>query len=206
MVPKMQKHSFLRSAEGSIASYDYDDFASLMAYKTFYGIGTNEGYYLMATAVSSNDNDRMTQIAAGVELNFDVIFNVPKRIEGRAFVGATLFLLGGGTPPATGQVKVKVYHVRAGAETAISSQITSDNMTVNGEIDYRLMISVDITATNFKKGDILRLELVCSGSNGGAGGQSAITLEPLNYVLTSTSHTWKNTTALTFLVPFKLDL
>ena len=201
----MQKHSFLRSAEGSIASYDFYDFSSLLAYKTFYAMGTNEGYFLMTEAVGSNDNDRMTQIAAGVELNFDVVFQVPKRIGGKAFVGVTLFLLGGGTPPATGQVKVKVYHVRGGTETAISSQITSDNMSVNGEIDYRLMIQVDLTPTNFKKGDTLRLEVIGSGSNGGAGGQSAMTHEPLNYVLTTTAHVWRNTTALTFLVPFNLD-
>lgn len=200
----MQKHSFIRDTQGYVSSYDYYDLASLTAYKNFYGVGTNEGYFLSPEAIGSNENDKMTQIAAGPELNFDALFNVPKRIGGKAFIGVTNFLLGGGTPPATGNIKVKVYHVRGVTETAISSQITSDTFSANGEQDYRFSIELDITPTNFKKGDILRLEIIGAGSNGGAGGQTAITHDALNNILTTTAHVFINSTSLDFMVPFKI--
>lgn len=202
--------------ERFLASYNYIDLARGKAIQAFYGAKGITAYHLSEVELYSNDiqtyhtagNYVLTKI---LDLDFDVVFDVPRTIDGLANVNATM-----------GITKIAVW-VPATASTYIIAKIrkysgvtetdlvtaTSSTHAVSGEsgtTSLVLNIDANIPSTHFKIGDTLRLTIE----------QWAVTTGTGNYSI-GFGHDPKgrdgsviigagNPTTLDFFVPFKIEV
>ncbi len=173
---------YLKSAEGSIASYDWTDIASGTGYVTLYGTGANLSsgtpVYLIDEAFYGSG-----QCAEGTTTLDLSVFNISRIIRGKAHID---FWLNKNTSDIH-TVTMKFQKV-SDTTTDISSAIATPNITATGFSHHNLVI--DIAYVKFKKGDKLRLHVVVSAG----GGVGYIPLGPTGSY------------PMVLGVPFKIDL
>jgi hypothetical protein len=166
--------------ESAVASYNWTELASGLGYVTFYGAMSATGgtsptvvYNLLSNPLPSNPHLRTldgiyalqhSATAYTVDTN---VFNTPRLLQGTAYVSATL---GIENNTASITMTVKLQHVRGAVVTDISSSLTSMTFTTSSDTTLRrnVIIPLDLTTTNIKKGDIIRLLVTNTGSAGGA--------------------------------------
>jgi hypothetical protein len=127
MVKLMEKKSFVRSGEGSVASYQWTDIADGSGYVRLYVLQINDevdsaddftlatkAYYCGATT-----NKYMQSPSAwAVDLT---PFNTPRTISGKAIANCGKVT----TSSGDGSITVHYYKVSGGVETSISADISS---------------------------------------------------------------------------------
>ena len=224
MVAPMQKKSFLRSSEGSIASYNYTDVAEGTGVISFYGTATKDqttlSYLLVGNIVSANNvYTEGTSSTAGsfnkdLDLDFDTTFNMPKVLKGTAYVTLTFGFPDTATADSqvSGYVIAKLRKYSGTTETEIASS-QSETLTAASQQQYIKTVALKIAVTTgvvFAKGDILRLTIEFYGQRlGGNNRTCRVYHDPSDRNNPTTPLETDTETASTQLkayIPFKLDL
>jgi hypothetical protein len=190
---------FRNTGEAAIASYDYTDIAEGTGVVRFYlfssQTSTAADYHLTSNALYSND----LTIPGAADIDFDLsAFNLPKTIRGTA-IAVVGYKLDGTLGPGSAAIIFTVRKWDGTTETDIAA-VTSKTITVPDGQTYYGIINVPITIplTHFKRGEILRLNLV--GSNTGST-KLYYGIDPMNRASGS-----MEMTAASVYIPFRLDL
>ena len=158
----MKKKSFLRSSEGSIASYNYTDIADGTGVRTFYLCVTRDSsatdYILTQNRIYSNS----VYVTANFEDDFDLTaFNLPMTVKGTAVVNMMYYV----NNVNNNYIEVQVRKYNGSAETNVSSTVQSANISGATTTGVATM-KIPLTQTSFKRGDILRLHVKVNTTGG----------------------------------------
>ncbi len=144
----------------AIATYDYIDIATGTGHVTFYGSGswTSAGLstYLIQQAFFGNGT--LVEGTSTLDLS---PFNFPSTVKGIAYVSFYL-----NKSAAGGHTVTMKFQKVSDTTTDISSAIISRTLSAAATTQETLVIP--LTETHFKRGDILRLEVVISAGAGTA--------------------------------------
>jgi len=222
MVSLLKAKSFIRSGEGSIASYSYTDIAEGIGYSTFYGAivahsatggGANivepilinfTDYNAQGTVVF---NEGVSIPSAGtvmIDKDFDLTpFTFPKTIKGVAIVNFSGGYHSSYAGTQNGYYKIIIRKVSGGVETDL---VTTYTKTIGSDTDVyeSFTVPLAIPITNFKSGDILRLTIqgIASEYTDATANTMRIYCDPMN----STPPSGASFTYLKFRVPFRIDV
>jgi len=214
----MLKKKF-QTQQTAISSYDYTDIASGTGYVIFYGGNLSDGTsasgsYVLSDNVFYSENKNThtvlntTSWANAMDITFESsIFNLPRIIEGKALINATLgHGATGGAIPLTRLSGTRIIKYDGTTETVLAT-VTSDITTGGAALGAHIFsMEVDIPQTLFKAGDTLRLNTnVWVKLDAGAGVTWTIAHDPADRN-DSTYIPDADPTTLTFHVPFKVDL
>lgn len=188
--------------ETAITSYPYTDIQEGTGMVNFSGDrvsidGTaGNDLYILSTASGLIPSVTSTTVTSANTINFDVVFNTPKIVNGTGYVIIPFNCTGTAALTPT----FRVYHYDGSTETAISSAITVPTGTAGGGTTYFERIGTfSVTNVNFKRGETLRLKLTFA--DGGAGDRA------LFHVPGSTNSNFTQTGGkLSLLAPFRLLL
>ena len=197
------------AGEAAIASYDFTDIAEGTGVTKFYlfssKISGATAYHLGNNVLYSAD---ITRTAAGADTddNFDLtVFNLPRTIKGTGTIQLPYGLTCGGGGGCNGYAICKLWKVPAvGSATEIISACTP-NVTIGAaaaEVGV-WNIPITISQTHFKKGDILRLQVLGYTSNTES---SHLGIDPKNRAQSTLNAGTMVATDGNILIPFKLDL
>lgn len=215
---------FPSTPEAAIASYSFTDIAEGTGVVVFLGSDTDDDgtvtYSLSQNAVYSANVTTEGNGTSGVEklidVDFDVTFNLPKRIKGKII--ANIPIISGhestGNKEGTAYAILKVRHWDGTTETEIASntksKVTSGLASSDTQQDV-LNVEVDAPQTHFKKGETLRLTVeIWAATQAGSGLQVGLMHDPKNRK--PLDYSGGNDTGdfiisiLSFNVPFVLDL
>lgn len=199
MVVQMKKKSFIRSGEGAIASYSYNDVADGTGVIIFYGASqaNNSEDYILTTQTIKSQSITISN-SSNVTYNFDLsAFNLPRTIKGTAFITMGCYNSSASNPPQTFTFQVK--KDSGGNVTNCSSAITPAFPTGNTE-NKDICAEIPLTQTNFKKGDILRLAITINTT----GGSLKFGIDPADRADPTAALTASR--QLKFYLPFRVDL
>lgn len=194
--------NFPTPSESAITSYPYQDIAEGTGTVEYYGIRVavdntpaNDDYFLITSGIPSSVEQ--TQMSVNDEIYFDVVFNAPKIVEGNCFVIVPVHLNGNNTS-MTNQVGIDKV---SDSTTSLLAYTTLEAESHTGDTNsyHTMTLRAEISKTNFKIGDILRLKIKNSA---GSGGDGFLYHEPTasdsNFTLTGGR--------LSFLVPFRINI
>jgi hypothetical protein len=174
--PLMEKKSFIKTGEPQIASYDWTDIASGQGYNVFYGAiqrtSAATTYHLLDRVIPSAPRDVSGDPAYHLipgTYNADTsVFNLPKIIKGQIYVSGTIGLEGTDSVARNIYADFKLILVRGAVTTDITNQVRTHTKTINAHAGGgRDNFLVPLTLTgdiNLKRGDILRLNIVVTGT------------------------------------------
>lgn len=202
--------SIFGESSSVLANYDYFDISEGTGIVTYYGacasIASATYVYLLtnnSSFISGQSGNIALTNGSETTFNFDVNFNFPKYVMGSAFVAVPFFLntsaSGAGRSAYT---KCTFYKWNGSTETAISSEITSENFTIGAGApsSYGTVVSkIALTSTQFKKGESLRLKIKANITSGPGTIYAGMGFSPSNQVTGWTS------SRLLCLVPFRVD-
>lgn len=197
---------FTQDAEGAIASYDFFDLASNLAYKVFYA-ARNTTDMLITTTTESNSVRTSRNSTGSTEINFDYEFNLPMDISGPYFIVATVEVNGAAAVADEGSVSYRILKVNLdNTETEVVGTVSTGTLSSTTNLSNTYVISGEIPRTHFKKGELLRLETTFTTTVDGAASvhlwhDPAARGTPSNDSLSLTPGT-----QLKFVVPFKVQL
>ena len=165
---------FRASGTGVIASYDYIDIAEGTGVINFNGaqLKTSDGASYALTTGSFYSNNVYTvgttfgtapNFLPTITANFDVSFNLPKEAKGTALINV---------PTSTDSVVANVtYKITAtiqklsgGVTTQLGTATSEDKITAAETEAKMFSFPIVLTRTHFKKGDILRAQVIYYGS------------------------------------------
>lgn len=202
MVAKFKNKSFLRNAEGVIASYDYTDIAEGTGIIKFYGgkyavdaTPANDQYRLNSNIILPSSTS--TSLSTGTnEFDFDVTFNSSRIIGGTGYIQIPVYIQSTGTITP----KVTIIHYDGTTETTLVAQITM--VTLSGTASaFESVLKFTVPQTHFKKGETLRVNLVLESTT------SSLPNSLNHNPLANQTSTYTNTGgALAVYTPFDLDL
>ena len=192
---------FRKSAEPALANYDYTDLAEGTGIQTFYGCdivdSAGTSYVLLTEAIPASDGET-AEIGGPTTRNFDLTqFNLSKTVTGTGYFQSAI--LGA----ATGMtLKAKLQKWDGTTATDITSQFTSTNPS---GVSYKFVFfKMPCTKTHFKKGDILRLQIVTEKGGAGTG---YFVHQPTGAATANFAvPTNVPSTIMRVLVPFKIDV
>ena len=213
----------------AIASYDYVDIAEGTGIVVFYGSVTKNNaatnYYLTTTKTYSgvivpSATPAGTSYTKLIDADFDVVFNTPKLVKGKAYLSVTQ-----GAVCQSGTTGVGVYlvatlkHYDGTTETTLGSAQTSTAFVStpgSGATSKSISFVFDIASTQqFKANDTLRLTLECWGkkaADASGNNQAGFGADPMDRNDDSVGATHfkvildTDTTILQLNVPFRVDL
>ena len=189
--------------ETAVASYDYTDVAEGTGIQKFYLTSetTNATISYMlseiveACSVAGDTNDSILQLLTTASHNFDLTaFNAPRRIKGNAFLSFRMKK----SDANANKLKITLKKVSGAAVTNITSQITSQSAVA--ALKYGLLKLPITTLVNFKKGDILRLNVENDIADG------SVLYLGINPLDTASAAVTMASTKSTLYIPFMLDL
>jgi hypothetical protein len=196
---EMTKKSFIRSGEGSIGSYDWEDIADGTGIVEFIAQATTDGtniYYFMhrninnyATPYSTSATTTSSNYADVASLNFDLApLNLPRIVKGKAYF---LIPIGIGCNSALdtvmGKVVITVSNYTASETIATSADYVrtreGGSESATKKTEHVLTIPLELPRTPMKKGDVLRVNVSfqikrSAGTTSTVGG--VIAYDPLN--------------------------
>lgn len=198
--------------EGAVSTYNYQDIADGTGYVILYGSDTEDStgtefklnsQIIRTYNVSSVYAPANTASAVSYELNFDLSpFNTPRTAKGTAILElkwTPVFGAGGGNT-TTASCVVNIMKYDGSTETTIGT-ITTQTYTVgDGYAPAPVeVLFIDLTQTNFKIGENLRLNLIGTvAASGVSAGKSITFYHDPEEVTTNTQ--------LKFYMPFKIEL
>lgn len=196
--PFLRKKSFIKSGEGTIATYDWTDIADGTGFGTFYLTqewdGSATTYGLVA---DTNGTENGVNTFAGAQTySYDTKpFNTPRVVKGVAIAS---FWCKRNT--GTSRFSLRLYKVTAGgSESAISaSTYTATKITTSAA---RRRTKITLTQTKFKIGEYIRLKVTdATGS-----GNQYLGTDPANQADGAGIFTAGQTQSI-LLIPFRIDL
>ena len=205
------------SRERFIANYDFIDIARGMAMQTFY-LGnekktTTLDYLLEDQVFWSNNKTQESTINGGLakemDLDFDVEFQLPRIIEGKALINLPFGVRGDAGPTTCTCYMIFKIRKYSGGEIELVNG-TTETLTCSSvnPITSIACMQLDIPRTHFKKGDLLRLTVEVWGNRtAGAGtGFCAIGIDPKSRDPAANALPSGNETQAIFIVPFRIDV
>jgi len=211
MVPLIKNKSFLRSSEGAIASYSYQDivngfgYVSLYAMRTVYYNAGNNYVNLLSEQNNISESDYVEGDNADV-INFNSSpFNTPRTIKGVAFIEYNLAINDVYAGTAYAYAKFEIVKVSGVTETSLG-YVNGFYCSVDGSGWYdqgQHISQISLTETNFKIGDFVRLKITITGRTSGAGDDLAIFCDPTDAAQTAPVATAHSRLKLD--LPFKID-
>ena len=176
-----------------IASYPYADIAAGIGITPFYGVVITSGdaayppndqtsYYLTSNQPYSDNVIVSGAIIAAPDggyvnnLNYDMIFNLPQNIKGKASLNISLggFRTAGGSNPNIWVSGATIQN--ATTSTTLGTSVNSANLilTATGVNSQTMLMEFDLTSQvyHFKAGETLRLNLPIWGTGGSSSGLS----------------------------------
>jgi len=209
--------TYRKDRENILVNYNYTDIAEGTGMQTFYALKASSYKLNQNAFVSSTKEIGTTPVVVGqaFDIDFDLsMFNTPKTITGTAFIEFSQYAkktIDLGTHNMHSNVTFKIIHYDGTTETIIGQSESMENYVGFDSqiIKQRKCIALNLTEKHFKKGDILRLNIVASLSYGETGEKGIIVVgcDPLNrdgtYIKPSTDDMQ---TQLKLNIPFKLDL
>ena len=208
-----------------VVTYPYSEISDGVGMQEFQGTEVkveSTRDYLLSTLTSTHSNDIMTTgtITSGtstkvIDLDFDVPFNLPRTMEGEAIISGTLGS-GQGTTDSGNEAFIIFTLIKSsgGTPANIGSAVQTETITfpnipvANVATSKVLTIDYTIPNTNFKKDDILRLNVaVWAKKIGGDGSTIAIMHDPMNRNDEETTKHKEDahTSKLPLQIPFLLD-
>ena len=156
--PKFNKFT---TASPVVATYDFKDLASGTGYENLWGAETDGGDYVLI-ANQFKASVRKGGVKAGVDASPTTItyeltpFNTPRTINGTLNILYNFrFNVSGGTTSVT----VNIYK---NADIISTGTIYNQGDSSDG---YRFMDTVELTRTNYAKGDVLKISLVFTATD-----------------------------------------
>ena len=197
----MPARTFVRSGEGSIASYDWVDIAEGSGKVLFYGcadsISGATAYNLMTSQVYSSEIEVKT--ASATYDFYTPAFNLPQTIKGTAYINATYLGDNGGTADTTFQLKL----YRAAADFSNISSVVAGEVVVGAKTT---LLAIPCTQTNIKQGD--KIHLIITLKKQAPSNYAYLGTDPQNRdgagLVPSTDT--DITTKLLVYIPFRIDL
>lgn len=208
---------FVSPIQPVIASFSYTDIADGTGIRIFYpGTGTTTNALRNAVFYSNDVLSSKTNPAATtkeIDLDFDVLFNLPQTIKGTAIITVPIMLETNNVVTAiSAYVISKIRHWDGTTETDIVTK-TSDTESytgggAGGESEERMfMMELTVPRTHFKKGETLRvtLELWCLANASAANAAINIGHDPKNR---TSAGAWSDmtTTIAEAHIPFEIDI
>lgn len=164
--------SFPVPVESAIVSYPYQDIIEGSGNVNYAGIRVavdatpaNDVYALsiISNIIASTTG---TAVTSAITLNFDIVFNTPKIVNGTGYIILPFQVDG-----VSFQLNpiFRVYHYDGSTETALTSAVTMEGRTSAGSPLFSERIcKFSITNRNFKVGETLRLKLTFTNSGSGS--------------------------------------
>ena len=198
---------YRKSAE-AVATFGYTDLVSGLGYNPFYLIQSKitSGGTIGRHLITTEDHSAVVEdnITTGTDVDFDSsVFNLTRTIKGTAYLWGSIESGGGG---ATSWVSFQLFKVSGGAETPITSELTTQR-TVSDNFPLFTMIPMDCTQTTLNVGDFLRLTVKGVAA---AGKAAYIGTDPLDgdgtTMVPSTAVNGPVTTITRINIPFRIDI
>ena len=190
--------------EGSIASYDYTDLASGLGFKTYYATNYEDGAGGTTRALtesllySVNIEGSFTTTTFSYDLT---PFNIPRTVKGTAIIRYSTHW--SGTSSQTKYETFTLKKVSGAVITSIGTARSNTETSAGSAIIKNHVLYISLTETNFKKGDILRLELDPTNPEPAT---IYIGEDPANRDGTYITPSATYPTKFNVYIPFKLDL
>lgn len=205
--------------ERATANYNWTDIADGTGVVIFYGASDTDGDQFLQTQVIYSNGIEVggTAVASGESFNVDfdlTAFNTPKTVKGTAYIeyghyGAKVNRTGATNMNA--YVTFTLYKFDGTTETQIGTNNTYVTFDAT-PVKRTFCMTLDLTETSFKAGDILRLTAVGTITGGGGGaetGRVVIGSDPKNRdgtYITPSSDSPATITQLILNLPFVIDL
>jgi len=201
--------------ETAIASYNYTDIAEGTGVITYYGFDANDDttldYHLSINSSIYAQNKVFTTATTGggstksIDLDFDVIFNLPQRIKGTAYCNITTFVDSNVTGATSYFFIVKLRKYDGSTESEIvsgqtKSRTNSGNSNVREWTTHLVPLPIT-TQVQFKKGEILRVTIEGWSNRSTGSGNFGFAQDPANRAEDNA-----DTTQLQNFIPFILDI
>lgn len=188
-----------------IPVFQFTDIAAGTGVVQYFGAVSKDpdvGHILSEQQVYTAQRETSVPSGGPIVLNFDLTpFNLPRTAKGTAIVSCAVWCLDSGDPI---RIKVTMKKVSA-ATTSISSQITSEDVAITLGAKM-VLLKIPLTETHFKRGDILRMELILDLTTVGAIGHSPNNL-PGELRITSEVIAADNiVTILKLNMPYRIDV
>lgn len=214
--PKLQKFT---TAQQAIVSYDYTDIADGTGIEIFYLMNENTGgtddYLLTPNIMYSNDvfssgTTNSEAYAQMLDIDFDVIFNIPKRIRGNIVISIPFGIVTFAAAATGVYIIIKARHWDGTTETELGSAQTEPHTEAAAQAtDSSLKtVKIPVALTHFAVGETLRITVEMWGIRG-ADGSAAFTgffgHDPKDRAF-STYFNGAGTSTTEVHVPFVLDI
>lgn len=200
----MDKKSFIRSGEGSIASYDYVDIDDGAGYVVYYGCHVKDDnttdYILTRETMYSNATGTQYGHSPGnvtvFDNTYDVTMNYNKHIKGVCFTNLGVLSAGNG---GTISVQITISHYDGTTTTQLSDETTAQALTVGVPKTY-CMRSAAIDQL-FGIGDTLQIYVKIWVSSSGGNSTLYTGHDPANR-----AYAGLDFSTISFHIPFRIDL
>lgn len=190
-------------------TYDFTDIASGTGFIKYLGFGTEdsggESKKLSNSVEYSEEDGQQVTFSTGngtkLNVDFDIEFQTTQVARGTAI--ATFGITITGSRQFTSDITVDIIHYDGSTETVIG---TTDLQPItylgsSQQLDY--VVSIDLTQTTFKRGDILRLTVRDDVTITGGSSTSSI---KIYHDPTNTAVSGLQTSKLILDMPFRIDL
>jgi len=174
----------LQGGGNPLVNYNYVDVAEGTGIQTYYlGTTWSNGTSQAILAANKNYSNEVvswvyaTGLSATVfaevnERNFDVYFNLPKQINGKAFVYVPLGAQLGGDGTYNTFIKASICKLEGTTSTVLASASSAIvSYALAGAVNMAsgaAIVSITVPTTHFRKGDALRLKIEQYGTINGA--------------------------------------
>ena len=157
--------AFQDSSEAAIASYTFSEFASGIGVVQLNlcdlmlpGGAVNTIDYLLHPSTISPKAGFLSYAGAAIDIDFDVTINKPIRIEGTAIINI-MHGTNTTTTPGSNTFTITLYKVIGMTETSLGSAVLIAPITNNGNTISTLACRIELSATNLKIGEKIRLNI-----------------------------------------------
>lgn len=192
----------------AVATFNFEDIVTGLGTVIFFGIASEDSsavdYHLITNKeVFSQPVGTRRSSQGTTTIDFDTsAFNLTRTAKGTAYFSAAM----GCSDGQQVRLLVQLKHVDSGlTETNITSEVTSQTYTATtGVLSNMVFLELPITEKHFKKGDFLRLTIKLNQVN--ASGSSDLGHDPKNQNFNFLVPGTKDTTVMTLLMSFRVDV
>jgi len=181
-------------------NYDWTDVANATGYESYYGYNTNDGDYgvINSTDVASVDEMLSPSVLLTPGIDFDILFNTPRTVRGNLVINTPFAFSSSSTSSQEITLTAVVYHYDGSSETSLGTD--SCTLTVPEDGFRFTTITIPVGLTHFKKGEILRINLIIASSYT----YMRFGMDPKDREM-FTGRTEYNHSRMAFYVPFRIE-
>lgn len=189
-----------------LASFPSEEIASGLGIVTFLGISSQDNsavdYHLITKSIDSQPRGTGRSSQGTTTMDFDTSpFNLPRTAKGTA----NLSLGFAATVGEKVRILARLKKYDGSTETNLSLEIQSQDFVPSGTPNSQMvLIELPITEKIIKKGELLRLTIKLVQVN--AAGTVDMGHDPKNQSFNDINTSSKDTTVMTLLMPFRVDV